>query len=32
VAMMLPYYVGVFAAWTLLLVAWFLLGLPLGPG
>jgi aminobenzoyl-glutamate transport protein len=32
VAMMLPYYVGVFAVWTLLLVAWFLLGLPLGPG
>jgi aminobenzoyl-glutamate transport protein len=31
VAMMLPYYVGVFAVWTLLLVAWFLLGLPLGP-
>jgi aminobenzoyl-glutamate transport protein len=32
VAMMLPYDVGVFAVWTLLLVAWFLLGLPLGPG
>jgi aminobenzoyl-glutamate transport protein len=32
VAMMLPYYVGVFVVWTLLLVAWFLLGLPLGPG
>jgi aminobenzoyl-glutamate transport protein len=31
VAMMLPYYVGVFAVWTLLLMAWFLLGLPLGP-
>jgi len=31
-AMMLPYYMGVFAVWTLLLVAWFLLGLPLGPG
>jgi p-aminobenzoyl-glutamate transporter AbgT len=28
---MLPYYVGVFAVWTLLLIAWFLLGLPLGP-
>jgi aminobenzoyl-glutamate transport protein len=31
VAMMLPYYVGVFVVWTLLLVAWFLVGLPLGP-
>ena len=31
VAMMLPYYVGVFVVWILLLVAWFLLGLPLGP-
>jgi hypothetical protein len=32
VAMMLPYYVGVFAVWTLLLVSWFLLGLRLGQG
>jgi aminobenzoyl-glutamate transport protein len=32
VAMMLPYYVGVFVVWTLLLVGWHLLRLPLGPG
>jgi aminobenzoyl-glutamate transport protein len=32
VAMMLPYYVVVFAVWTLLLIGWHLLRLPLGPG
>jgi aminobenzoyl-glutamate transport protein len=32
VAMMLPYYVVVFAVGTLLLVGWHLVGLPLGPG
>jgi aminobenzoyl-glutamate transport protein len=32
VAMMLPYYVGVFVVWTLLLIGWHLLRLPLGPG
>jgi len=32
VAMMLPYYVAVFAVWTLLLVGWHLLNLPFGPG
>jgi len=30
VALMLPYVVGMFAVWTLLFVAWFLLGLPWG--
>jgi len=32
VAMMLPYYVVIFAVWTLLLIGWHLLGIPLGPG
>jgi aminobenzoyl-glutamate transport protein len=32
IALMLPYAVIVGAIWTLLFVAWFLLGLPLGPG
>jgi aminobenzoyl-glutamate transport protein len=31
VAMMLPYYVAVFVVWTLLLIGWYLLGIPLGP-
>lgn len=31
VALMIPYAVTFFAAWTLLLVGWMLLGLPLGP-
>jgi aminobenzoyl-glutamate transport protein len=32
VAMMLPYFVCFAAAWTLLLLAWVALGIPLGPG
>jgi aminobenzoyl-glutamate transport protein len=32
VSLMLPFTVVVFVAWTLLLVGWFLLGIPLGPG
>lgn len=32
VATMLPYSVAFFFVWTLLLIAWYLLGLPLGPG
>jgi aminobenzoyl-glutamate transport protein len=31
VAMMLPYAVATFIAWTLLFFAWFMLGLPFGP-
>ncbi|MDM7924166.1 MAG: AbgT family transporter [Pyrinomonadaceae bacterium] len=31
-AMMMPYSVVFFLAWTLLLVVWYLFGLPLGPG
>jgi aminobenzoyl-glutamate transport protein len=31
VAMMLPYAVATFVAWTLLFFAWYLLGLPFGP-
>ncbi len=30
VALMLPYVIGIFAIWTLLFVAWFLVGLPWG--
>jgi aminobenzoyl-glutamate transport protein len=32
IALMLPFVVIVAAVWTTLFVAWFLLGLPLGPG
>ncbi|MBM4385196.1 MAG: AbgT family transporter [Deltaproteobacteria bacterium] len=32
VAMMLPYSLAFLATWTLLLVAWVVLGIPLGPG
>ena len=32
VALMLPYSVTFFVAWTLFLVAWALLGIPVGPG
>ncbi|HEX5828103.1 MAG TPA: AbgT family transporter [Candidatus Limnocylindrales bacterium] len=32
IALMLPYAVIVAAVWVLLFIAWFLLGLPLGPG
>ena len=32
VATMLPYSVAFFMVWTVLLIAWFLLGLPVGPG
>jgi aminobenzoyl-glutamate transport protein len=32
ISMMLPYTVILYVAWTLLLVAWYLLGIPLGPG
>jgi aminobenzoyl-glutamate transport protein len=31
-ATMMPYSLTFFVAWTLLLVVWYLLGLPLGPG
>jgi len=31
IAMMVPYSVAFFAAWTLMLFAWVMLGLPLGP-
>jgi aminobenzoyl-glutamate transport protein len=30
VALMLPYVIAMFAVWTLLFIAWFLLGLPWG--
>jgi aminobenzoyl-glutamate transport protein len=29
---MLPFVIGIAVAWTLLFVAWFMLGIPLGPG
>ena len=32
VATMLPYSVAFFLVWTLVLIVWFLLGLPVGPG
>ena len=32
VATMLPYSVAFFLVWTVLLIVWFLLGLPMGPG
>ena len=32
VALMLPYTIGFAVAWSLLLLAWIALGLPLGPG
>jgi aminobenzoyl-glutamate transport protein len=32
VALMIPYAVTFFVAWSFLLVAWMLLGIPLGPG
>ncbi len=32
VATMLPYSVAFFLVWTVLLIVWFLLGLPVGPG
>jgi len=32
VAMMLPYAAATFVAWTLLFLAWYVLGLPFGPG
>jgi aminobenzoyl-glutamate transport protein len=32
VAMMLPYTAATFVAWTILFFAWYLLGLPFGPG
>jgi aminobenzoyl-glutamate transport protein len=32
VAMMLPYTVATFVTWTILFFAWYLLGLPFGPG
>ncbi len=32
VALMLPYTVVLWVAWTLLLIGWYLAGLPLGPG
>jgi aminobenzoyl-glutamate transport protein len=32
VALMLPYVIGILLMWILLFAAWFLLGIPLGPG
>ncbi len=32
IALMVPYTVWILAAWTVLFVAWFLLGIPWGPG
>jgi aminobenzoyl-glutamate transport protein len=32
IALMLPYVVAIAGVWILLFIAWFLLGLPLGPG
>jgi aminobenzoyl-glutamate transport protein len=32
VALMLPYTVVLIISWTLLQIAWYLLGIPLGPG
>jgi aminobenzoyl-glutamate transport protein len=32
VATMLPYSVAFFAVWTVLLIIWFLLAIPVGPG
>ncbi len=32
VATMLPYSVTFFVGWTLMLIVWILLGLPVGPG
>ena len=32
ISMMLPYIVALFVVWIALLVGWYLLGLPLGPG
>jgi len=32
IATMLPYSIVFFLAWTVLLIIWILLGLPLGPG
>jgi aminobenzoyl-glutamate transport protein len=32
ISVMLPYALGIFIAWTVLLAAWYLLGIPLGPG
>ena len=32
VSTMLPYSVGFFFVWTILIIAWILIGLPLGPG
>jgi aminobenzoyl-glutamate transport protein len=32
VAMMLPYVLVLMVVWTLFFVAWYLLGIPLGPG
>lgn len=32
ISLMLPYSIGFFIIWTLLLIAWLYLGIPLGPG
>ena len=32
IALMLPYFVILTVVWTLFFVAWYLLGIPLGPG
>jgi aminobenzoyl-glutamate transport protein len=32
IAMMMPYSIAFLVAWTLMLVGWIALGLPVGPG
>lgn len=32
ISLMLPYVIVLSIAWTLFFVAWYLLGIPLGPG
>jgi aminobenzoyl-glutamate transport protein len=32
IALMLPYFVALTIVWTLFFVAWYLIGIPLGPG
>ncbi len=32
IALMMPYSIVFFISWTLLLVVWYLVGIPVGPG
>ncbi len=32
IALMMPYFVALTVVWTLFFVAWYLLGIPWGPG